>query len=93
MTDIHENDFEPVQFLLENVELLPKGQVLDVAMGSGRNAIYLAGLGFDVEGIDIAESMLHSYILPGPVVFLNRFPLEFLAEKHSALLYPSIALI
>ena len=54
MTDIHENSFEPAQFLVQNVELLPKGRVLDVAMGSGRNAIYLAGLGFDVEGVDIS---------------------------------------
>ena len=54
MTDIHENGFEPAQFLVENVELLPKGRVLDVAMGSGRNAIYLAKIGFEVEGVDIS---------------------------------------
>jgi len=53
LTDIHENGFEPAQFLVQNVELLPKGRVLDVAMGSGRNAIYLARLGFDVEGVDM----------------------------------------
>ncbi len=35
MTDIHENSFEPAQFLVENIELLPKGRVLDVAVGSG----------------------------------------------------------
>ena len=35
MAHIHENDFEPTQLLVENVELLPKGRVLDVAMGSG----------------------------------------------------------
>ena len=50
---IHENSFEPAQFLVQNVDLLPKGRVLDVAMGSGRNAIYLARLGFDVEGVDM----------------------------------------
>ena len=54
MTGIHENSFEPAQFLVENVELLPKGRVLDVAMGSGRNAIYLAKMGFDVQGVDIS---------------------------------------
>jgi len=54
MTDIHENGFDPAQFLVENVELLPKGRVLDVAMGSGRNAIYLARLGFEVEGVDMS---------------------------------------
>ncbi|MFC1786527.1 class I SAM-dependent methyltransferase [Halobacteriota archaeon] len=54
ITDIHENGFDPAEFLVHNVKLLPKGRVLDVAMGSGRNAIYLAKLGFDVEGVDIS---------------------------------------
>ncbi len=52
ITDIHENGFRPAEFLVQNVELLPKGRVLDVAMGSGRNAIYLAKVGFNVEGVD-----------------------------------------
>ena len=60
MTDIHENGFEPAQFLVQNVELLPKGRVLDVAMGSGRNAIYLARLGFDVEGVDISSEAVNT---------------------------------
>ncbi|NYT00860.1 MAG: methyltransferase domain-containing protein [Methanocellales archaeon] len=54
ITDIHENGLEPSKFLVENVELLPKGKVLDVAMGSGRNAIYLSKRGFDVEGVDVS---------------------------------------
>ena len=44
----HFNDLEPAQFLVENIELLAKGRVLDVAMGGGRNAIYLAKMGFEV---------------------------------------------
>lgn len=60
MTDIHENGFEPAQFLVENVELLPKGRVLDVAMGSGRNAIYLAKMGFDVEGVDVSPEVVNN---------------------------------
>ena len=55
MADIHEGNFEPASFLVENIKLLPRGRVLDVAMGSGRNTIYLAKLGFDVEGIDISS--------------------------------------
>jgi tellurite methyltransferase len=45
---------KPSQFLVDNLELLPKGQALDVAMGSGWNAVYLATMGFEVEGIDIS---------------------------------------
>jgi 2-polyprenyl-3-methyl-5-hydroxy-6-metoxy-1,4-benzoquinol methylase len=54
MPDIHENDLKPAQFLVENVALLPKGRALDVAMGSGRNAIFLSKMGFDVEGLDVS---------------------------------------
>ena len=50
-----EHDIEPAQFLVDNVDLLPRGQVLDVAMGNGRNSIYLAKLGFSVAGVDISK--------------------------------------
>ena len=56
---IHESSFEPAPFLVENVDLLPKGRVLDVAMGAGRNAIYLAKMGFEVEGIDISPEAVN----------------------------------
>ncbi len=45
----------PCSLLLENVNLLPKGGwILDIAMGAGRNAIFLEQKGFSVIGIDIA---------------------------------------
>ena len=50
----HNDNLEPASFLVENMSLLPKGRVFDVAMGKGRNAIYLAKLGFAVEGVDIS---------------------------------------
>jgi len=43
----------PERFLIENFHFLPKGLALDVAMGEGRNAIYLATRGFDVDGVDV----------------------------------------
>ncbi|MDZ4230582.1 MAG: class I SAM-dependent methyltransferase [Dehalococcoidales bacterium] len=49
---------EPSRFLVENIDLLPGGRALDVAMGSGRNAIYLAEMGFTVEGIDISPEAI-----------------------------------
>jgi tellurite methyltransferase len=45
----------PARFLVENIDLLPGGRVLDVAMGDGRNAIFLASKGFNSEGIDLSE--------------------------------------
>ena len=53
-------DSQPSEFLVENVELLARGMVLDVAMGSGRNAVYLARAGFEVEGIDISAEAVDS---------------------------------
>ena len=49
---------QPAQFLVENTDLLPRGRVLDVAMGSGRNAIYLARMGFRVEGVDASREVV-----------------------------------
>lgn len=60
MARIHESGFEPAQFLVENIELLPKGRALDVAMGAGRNAIYLAKMGFDVEGVDVSPEAVNT---------------------------------
>ncbi len=45
----------PVAFLRDNVELLPKGSVLDLAMGEGRNGVFLATKGFRVLGLDVSE--------------------------------------
>ena len=44
---------------MENVALLPEGRVLDIAMGGGRNAVFLAGKGFDVEGVDISSAYVN----------------------------------
>ncbi len=48
----------PVSFLKDNVHLLPKGKALDLAMGEGRNGVYLATEGFDVKGVDISAKGL-----------------------------------
>jgi 2-polyprenyl-3-methyl-5-hydroxy-6-metoxy-1,4-benzoquinol methylase len=45
----------PAKLLVDFVGLLPKGKALDIAMGEGRNALYLASQGFDVEGVDKNE--------------------------------------
>ncbi|MGN0350912.1 MAG: class I SAM-dependent methyltransferase [Roseburia sp.] len=37
----------------------PTGNVLDIACGDGRNAIYLAELGYDVHAIDFSEEALN----------------------------------
>jgi tellurite methyltransferase len=46
---------EAVGFLRDNIHLIPKGRAFVPAMGEGRNAIYLAKKGFEVDGNDLSE--------------------------------------
>ncbi len=47
---------EPARFLADNAELLPAtGRALDVAAGEGRNAVFLARQGLEVDAVDISE--------------------------------------
>lgn len=43
---------EPNQFLAENYESIPKGTVLSLAEGEGRNAVFLAKQGYSVTAVD-----------------------------------------
>ena len=49
---------EPALFLEEHIETIPPGRALDIAMGEGRNAVFLAKKGFKVDGVDISEVAL-----------------------------------
>jgi tellurite methyltransferase len=49
---------EPNPFLKDHISLLPKGKALDMATGEGRNAVFLAQHGFDVDAVDISEKGL-----------------------------------
>ncbi len=50
--------WRPSQFLERILPLLPRGRVLDVAAGSGRESVFLALNGFDVEAWDHAPEAL-----------------------------------
>ncbi len=46
---------EPNAFLASTIKDLKPGKALDIAMGQGRNAVYVASKGWDVTGYDLAE--------------------------------------
>ena len=46
---------EPDWELRAYLEVIPKGRALDLGIGEGRNALFLAKNGFEVEGIDLSR--------------------------------------
>ena len=53
---------EPTVWLRRHEELLRRlvpGPILDVAAGNGRNAFYVAHLGFEVDALDISDLAVH----------------------------------
>ena len=49
---------QPNGFLVQTAKRLKPGTALDVAMGQGRNAVFLATQGWDVTGFDLADEGL-----------------------------------
>lgn len=46
---------DPNEFLVSIVHRIPHGKILSLAEGEGRNAVYLASLGYQVTGVDGSE--------------------------------------
>jgi 2-polyprenyl-3-methyl-5-hydroxy-6-metoxy-1,4-benzoquinol methylase len=45
----------PNDFIASVTDKIPKGKILSLAEGEGRNAVYLASLGYEVTGVDGSE--------------------------------------
>jgi cyclopropane fatty-acyl-phospholipid synthase-like methyltransferase len=48
--------------LVDYATLIPKGAVLDLGMGEGRNALFFAKMGYEVEGVDISQTAIERCI-------------------------------
>ncbi len=82
-------DPPPARFLVQQLQRLPKGRVLDVASGSGRHALFLASLGYQIDAVDRDEQALarlsasarirHLTGISSRVLDLERQPLQ---ESH-----------
>ncbi|MBM2837720.1 MAG: hypothetical protein HW415_345 [Deltaproteobacteria bacterium] len=58
-SDMHDKNRDPSRLLVDFIPSLPVGRALDIACGEGRNAIYLAREGFNVDAIDISDAALN----------------------------------
>lgn len=52
----------PNEFIASVADRVPKGKILSLAEGEGRNAVYLASLGYEVTGVDGSEVGLHKAV-------------------------------
>jgi dihydroneopterin aldolase len=87
-------DPPPARFLVQQLHRLPKGTVLDVASGTGRHALFLASLGYQVEAVDRDEQALAQLSatararrlsgISSRVLDLERQPLQELSLGHEA---------
>ncbi|MEI7575141.1 MAG: hypothetical protein WCJ00_05505 [Methylotenera sp.] len=46
---------KPNKFLKDNYKVIPKGKVLSLAEGEGRNAVFLAKQGYAVTAVDASQ--------------------------------------
>lgn len=95
-TEVYIFGKEPVPFLTQNIHLLPRGRALDIAMGEGRNGVYLATQGYEVVGLDISPKGLakahqlaehHNVKIETRVVDLENHRLEKNAYDVILLMY------
>src|SRR5689334_21545059 len=60
----------PNAFLVESVNNLAPGRALDIGMGQGRNALWLAERGWDVTGLEISSEGIRQAQASGSSVCL-----------------------
>lgn len=49
---------DPIPELERRIDTLPNGRALDIATGTGRNALFLADRGYKVDAVDVADEAL-----------------------------------
>ena len=79
-------DFTPSPLLVEVADMLIAGRALDLACGAGRNAIYLAQLGWRVTAVDASSAAIRLLRAKAPAIdarVANLETGEFKIEPHA----------
>lgn len=53
---------KPDDALVNYASLVPKGKILDLGIGEGRNALFFALMGYEVEGVDLSRTAVERCI-------------------------------
>lgn len=53
---------KPNKIIIRILDFIKKGDVLDLGVGEGRNALFLAKNGFSVVGVDISETAIKNFL-------------------------------
>ena len=53
---------KPNKYVIQIPKIISSGNVLDVGVGEGRNALFLAKKGFEVTGIDISKEAISKFL-------------------------------
>jgi tellurite methyltransferase len=53
---------KPNKYVAQVIKTIKSGKVLDVGVGEGRNALFLAKQGFDVTGVDISKEAINKFL-------------------------------
>lgn len=61
---VHKNPWgsKPAEEINRYVSTFKAGSILDIGVGDGRNALFLAQHGFDLTGLDISEEAVHLFL-------------------------------
>jgi SAM-dependent methyltransferase len=70
------HDLTPSRLLVQVADLLPPGRALDLACGRGRNALYLAALGWQVTAVDSNPAAIAALRAAAPSVDARIADLE-----------------
>jgi protein-L-isoaspartate O-methyltransferase len=67
---------EPNALLVEVAQRMTTGRALDIGMGQGRNAAWLAARGWSVTGVEVAAEGIRQASASAPGVSIAQLPLE-----------------